>query len=240
MQAEHLVKTFRTGGRRLDVLADVSLSVEQGEMVAIMGPSGSGKTTLLNILGCIERPSSGRYCFAGTEVEQLDDDGIAGLRNRQIGFVFQSFNLLPNLNALQNVELPLAYAGVKGRLRRERATAALDQTGLSDRAKHLPRELSGGQQQRVAIARALVNRPAVLLADEPTGSLESRSGEAILELFSRLNRNGVTLVMVTHDTSVARHAARIVQVHDGRVVSDQASRAPGDGGESPPGPAEPS
>ena len=227
IQAEHLVKTFHAGGRRLDVLAGVTIGVEQGEMVAIMGPSGSGKSTLLNILGCIERPSSGRYLFAGRDVGQLDADGVARLRNRQIGFVFQSFNLLPNLTALQNVELPLAYAGAKAGRRRERAAAALDQMGLSDRANHLPRALSGGQQQRVAIARALVNQPAVLLADEPTGSLESRGGQAILELFGELNRGGVTVVMVTHDPSVAGHAARVVRLHDGRIVSDQRATASG-------------
>ena len=202
--------------------------------------SGQNLGYTLAKLGCIERPSSGRYLFAGSDVGQLDADGVARLRNRQIGFVFQSFNLLPNLTALQNVELPLAYAGAKAGTRRERAAAALDQMGLSDRANHLPRALSGGQQQRVAIARALVNQPAVLLADEPTGSLESRSGQAILELFGDLNRGGVTVVMVTHDPSVARHAARVVRVHDGRIVSDERSPASGGGSASPGLAADPS
>ncbi len=221
IRTERIGKTYLAGNQRLEVLADVDLSVESGEMVAIMGPSGSGKSTLLNILGCIDTPSAGRYFFAGQDLQTLNADQVAALRNRRIGFVFQGFNLLPRLTALQNVELPLLYAGVASRERRARAAAMLEQMRLSDRAGHLPQQLSGGQQQRVAIARALVNEPALILADEPTGSLESRSGEAILALFQDLNEAGITLVIVTHDPSVAGHARRVVQVRDGRVVSDR-------------------
>lgn len=221
IRTEQIGKTYLAGNQRLEVLAGVDLSIGAGEMVAIMGPSGSGKSTLLNILGCIDRPSAGRYFFAGQDVRTLDANQVAALRNRQIGFVFQGFNLLPRLTALQNVELPLLYAGVAARERRVRAAAMLERMRLSDRAGHLPQQLSGGQQQRVAIARALVNEPALILADEPTGALESRSGKAILALFRDLNEAGITLVMVTHDPSVAGHARRVVQVRDGHLVSDR-------------------
>ena len=220
IETEGLGKTFSRGSQRIPVLSDVSLRIERGELVAIMGPSGSGKSTLLNILGCLDRPSAGSYQFAGQPAGNLNARELAALRNRHIGFVFQSFNLLPRLSAAQNVELPLAYAGVGARERRQRATELLDRMGLAERALHLPQQLSGGQQQRVAIARAIANRPALILADEPTGSLDSRSGQAILALFEQLNRSGVTLVMVTHDAAVARHARRIVAMHDGRIVSD--------------------
>lgn len=219
-------KTFRNGAARLEVLSQVTLDVEHGEMVAIMGPSGSGKSTLLNLLGCLDWPTAGRYWFAGRAVRSLGAGEVAALRNGHIGFVFQSFNLLPRLTATQNVELPLAYAGVGTSERRRRALEMLEKMGLAHRANHLPQQLSGGQQQRAAIARALVNHPQLILADEPTGALESRSGRAILTLFQELNRAGVTLVVVTHDRSVARYAKRIVRVHDGRVVSDRVNPNP--------------
>jgi putative ABC transport system ATP-binding protein len=221
IRTEAMGKSFSTGTGRLDVLSRVTLGIELGEMVAIMGPSGSGKSTLLNLLGCLDWPTAGRYWFAGKAVRDLGTAEIAALRNRHIGFVFQSFNLLPRLTATQNVELPLAYAGVSARERRRRASESLDEMGLADRAHHLPQQLSGGQQQRVAIARALVNHPQLILADEPTGALESHSGRAILTLFQDLNRSGVTLIIVTHDRSVAGFAKRIVRVRDGRVVSDR-------------------
>ena len=220
IQTEGLGKTFARGTQRIPALSDVTLRIERGELVAIMGPSGSGKSTLLNILGCLDRPSAGAYQFAGQPAGNLSARELAALRNRHIGFVFQSFSLLPRLTAVQNVELPLAYAGIAARERRQRATLLLDRMGLAERALPLPQQLSGGQQQRVAIARAIANRPALILADEPTGSLDSRSGREILALFEQLNRSGVTLVMVTHDAGVARHARRIIAMHDGRIVSD--------------------
>ncbi len=240
IQTEGLGKTFSRGTQRLRVLSDVTLCIERGELVAIMGPSGSGKSTLLNILGCLDHPSTGSYRLAGQPAESLDARELAALRNRHIGFVFQSFNLLPRLTAVQNVELPLAYAGVAARERRQRATELLDRMGLAERALHLPQQLSGGQQQRVAIARAIANRPALILADEPTGSLDSRGGWAILALFESLNRSGVTLVMVTHDAAVARHARRIIAVHDGRIVSDRPNAGPRENepADAPPTPPE--
>jgi putative ABC transport system ATP-binding protein len=215
-----LGKTFRAGGQRLRVLADVTLSIGQGELVAIMGPSGSGKSTLLNILGCLDRPSAGRYRLAGSAVDGAGATELAALRNRHLGFVFQGFNLLPRLSAVENVALPLLYAGLPAVERRRRAVDLLERIGLAERLDHLPQQLSGGQQQRVAIARALANRPRLILADEPTGSLDSRSGAAILALFQDLNRSGVTIILVTHDASVAGCARRIVGLRDGRVVSD--------------------
>jgi putative ABC transport system ATP-binding protein len=226
---EGIGKTFPGVGRGLEVLSNVSLRVDRGELLAIMGPSGSGKSTLLNIVGCLDRPTRGSYLFGGRAVQDLSSSEIAGLRNRSIGFVFQGFNLLPRLTAAQNVELPLTYARVGAGERRGRAMELLERVGLADRASHLPGALSGGQQQRVAIARALINRPAVVLADEPTGSLDSRSGAAILALFQRLNRAGMTLVLVTHDGSVARRAGRIVELRDGRVIGDRPRRALGRG-----------
>lgn len=226
IRTQGLGREYLIGGQRLQVLADISIRIERGEMVAIMGPSGSGKSTLLNILGCLDRPSAGAYWFDGAPLGGLDQDQVAALRNRSIGFVFQGFHLLPRLTARQNVELPLSYAGWTLAERRARASELLTQLGLADRSDHLPRQLSGGQQQRVAIARALANRPDLILADEPTGSLESRAGAAILGLFQGLNRSGVTLVIVTHDLAVARHARRIIQLLDGRLVADQANHYP--------------
>ncbi|MFY9975578.1 MAG: ABC transporter ATP-binding protein [Chromatiaceae bacterium] len=223
IRTEGLGKTYALGGQQLQVLSDVSIRIDRGEMVAIMGPSGSGKSTLLNLLGCLDRPTAGGYWLDGARLGELDQDRIAALRNSSIGFVFQSFHLLPRLTARQNVELPLGYAGWGARERRVRALDLLGRLGLADRADHLPRQLSGGQQQRVAIARALANRPALILADEPTGSLESRAGASIMDLFRNLNRSGVTLVIVTHDEAVARHARRIIQLFDGRLISDRSN-----------------
>jgi putative ABC transport system ATP-binding protein len=228
IRTQGLEKVYLLGGERLRVLSDISIRIERGEMVAVMGPSGSGKSTLLNILGCLDRPSAGDYWLDGVPLGGFDQDRIAALRNSSIGFVFQSFHLLPRLTARQNVELPLTYAGWGASERRARASELLAKLGLADRSDHLPRQLSGGQQQRVAIARALANRPALILADEPTGSLESRAGASILELFQGLNRSGVTLVIVTHDDTVARHARRIIRLLDGRLVADQGNPSPPD------------
>lgn len=225
IRTERLGREYHLGGQRLQVLSDISIRIERGEMVAVMGPSGSGKSTLLHLLGCLDRPSAGDYWLSGVHLAGLNDDRIAALRNSAIGYVFQSFHLLPRLTARQNVELPLSYAGWGTRERRSRSLELLADLGLADRVDHLPRQLSGGQQQRVAIARALANRPALLLADEPTGSLESRAGASIMELFEGLNRQGVTLVIVTHDDAVAGHARRIIRLLDGHLVSDMPNPA---------------
>ncbi|MGA2505319.1 MAG: ABC transporter ATP-binding protein [Anaerolineales bacterium] len=219
--AEDLTKVYQMGQVEVHALAGVSLSIDRGEVVAIMGPSGSGKSTLMNILGCLDLPSSGKYILDGEAVEELNDDQLADIRNRKVGFIFQSFNLLSRTSALGNVELPLRYAG-KIQNRRERARAALDSVGLGDRISHRPTELSGGQQQRVAIARALVNNPAIIMADEPTGNLDSKVGKEILELLLSLNRdNGTTLIIVTHDQTIATQAQRIIRLRDGLVEEKQ-------------------
>lgn len=215
-----ITKTYRMGEVDITVLSGVSLSITKGELIAIMGPSGSGKSTIMNILGCLDRPSSGSYRFEDREVSSLTDDDLASIRNVKIGFVFQTFNLMPRFTALKNVEVPLIYGGVPARIREERAIPLLQQVGLSERMYHKPTELSGGQQQRVAIARALVNRPPLLLADEPTGNLDSRSGEEILNLLVGLNREGVTIVIVTHDPNVAARCRRIITVKDGRILNE--------------------
>jgi len=202
-------------------LDGIDLRVNPGEMVAIMGPSGSGKSTLMNILGCLDRPTAGVYELAGRDVARLPDDALAEVRNRFVGFIFQNYNLLPRMSALDNVELPLIYRGMAGRARRQAAESALASVGLSGRVHHLPAELSGGQQQRVAIARALVTQPQVLLADEPTGNLDSHSGTEIMALVQRLNEQGITVVMVTHDERIGRHCRRIVRLSDGRMVGDE-------------------
>jgi putative ABC transport system ATP-binding protein len=219
IQLEAITKVYRMGKVQVPVLHGIDLTIDDGELVAIMGPSGSGKTTLMNILGCLDTPTSGRYLLDGIDVSRLSDNRLAKIRSRKIGFVFQSFNLVPRTNALRNVELPLVYAGVRARHRSARL--ALEQVGLADRQKHLPNELSGGQQQRVAIARALINNPALLLADEPTGNLDSASTREILKLLGGLNDAGRTVVIITHEEEVAEFAKRIVRLRDGRVVSDE-------------------
>jgi putative ABC transport system ATP-binding protein len=218
IEVNDITKTYGEGEATVYALAGVTISVAQGEYVAIMGSSGSGKSTLMNIIGCLDVPSSGTYHLDGVDVSELNDTQLALVRNRRIGFVFQSFNLIPRTSALANVELPLAYAGVKPKQRREKARAALDLVGLSDRAEHDPNQLSGGQQQRVAIARALVTEPALLLADEPTGNLDSRSTTEILSILDGLNRDGRTIVMITHENDVAAHAHRVIHLLDGRIV----------------------
>jgi putative ABC transport system ATP-binding protein len=214
-------RTFRAGETEVLALQDVDLDVARGEFAAIMGSSGSGKSTLLHLLGCLDRPTRGVYRLAGRDVSRLSEDERAGVRNREIGFVFQSFNLIPRTSARENVELPLVYGGVSAAEQRERADAALREVGLSDRAEHLPSQLSGGQQQRVAIARAIVGRPSLLLADEPTGNLDSRTSVEIMALFQRLNREqGVTVLLVTHENDVAGFASRVITMRDGRILSD--------------------
>jgi putative ABC transport system ATP-binding protein len=226
---DHLSKIYEGDRAELAVRAvdDISFTVERGESVAIIGPSGCGKSSLLNVLGCLDRPTRGTYHLEGRNVGELSDDELAALRNKHIGFVFQSFNLLPRMSAVENVELPLLYGSVKNG--RALAHAALERVGLSDRARHLPAELSGGQKQRVAIARALVTRPSMLLCDEPTGALDSKTGKDVLALLQELNRDGTTLVMVTHDLGIARTLARAILMRDGKIVSDgQASTIVGD------------
>jgi putative ABC transport system ATP-binding protein len=219
IELRDITKVDRMGETDVRALDGVSLQIEAGEWAAIMGPSGSGKSTLMNILGCLDQPTSGSYRLDGLEVAQMDDRGLAAVRNRKIGFVFQTFNLLSRTTALDNVELPMVYAGRSDR--RERAMAALERVGLSDRVHHRPNELSGGQQQRVAIARALVNEPAIILADEPTGNLDSKSGAEIIEILHQLHDQGLTIVMVTHDPDIARRSERIVHIHDGQITADE-------------------
>jgi len=222
LEVVNLFKSYRSGDIEVKALRDVSIKIESGEYVSIMGPSGSGKSTLMNLLGCLDTASSGSYKLDGQEVSVLNDDGLAMIRNRKIGFVFQTFNLLPRLTALANVELPMIYSGLNRKDRREKAIAALGKVGLADRMLHRPNELSGGQTQRVAIARALVNDPTIILADEPTGNLDRETGRDIINLFQKLNSEfGVTLIIVTHDIEVGRSAKRLIQLVDGSIVKDE-------------------
>ena len=220
IQIVDLTREYLMGVERVQALKGVSLEITRNEYVAIMGPSGSGKSTMMNMLGCLDTPSSGEYWLNGQEVSRMPDDALARVRNREIGFVFQTFNLLPRASALQNVELPLVYAGVGSRDRRARARAALERVGLGNRMDHKPNELSGGQRQRVAIARALVNEPSILLADEPTGNLDSATSADVMRVFDRLQAQGQTIIVVTHEAEIAAHAARVVTLKDGVVASD--------------------
>jgi len=223
---ENITKHYVMGEETVHALRGVSLQIRRNEYLAIMGPSGSGKSTLMNMLGCLDTPSSGRYEFNGKNVSEMDDDELAGIRNHEIGFVFQTFNLLARSNSLRNVELPLIYAGINPATREERAAQALRDVGLADRLHHKPNELSGGQRQRVAIARALVNNPSIVLADEPTGNLDSKTGEEIMALLEHLYQRGNTIILVTHEADIASHARRIVHLRDGLVESDELTVEP--------------
>lgn len=221
LELKNITRVYDMGAERVYALRGVSLSIEKNEYVAIMGPSGSGKSTLMNIIGCLDTPSSGTYLINGHQVSEMEDAKLAHIRNKEIGFVFQTFNLLPRSNALRNVELPLVYAGIPGDKRVELAEQALDHVGLKDRMHHKPNELSGGQRQRVAVARALVTKPAIILADEPTGNLDSKTGEEILALFEEIWKQQNTIILVTHDEDIARHARRIIRLRDGLISSDE-------------------
>jgi putative ABC transport system ATP-binding protein len=220
IETQDLWKTYVMGSEEIHALRGVSIQIDRGEYVAIMGPSGSGKSTLMNLIGCLDTPSKGSYLLNGKQVSEMNDDELARIRNEEIGFVFQTFNLLPRATALHNVELPLIYAGMPSKERQQRALEALGKVELSDRKTHRPNELSGGQRQRVAIARALVNNPSILLADEPTGNLDSKTGEEIMGLFERLHRGGNTIVLVTHEPDIAAHAHRAIHIRDGNVEKD--------------------
>ncbi len=224
IDVRRVTKIFELGQIRVRALREVTLRIERGDLVAIMGSSGSGKSTLMNILGCLDAPTSGRYLIDGVDVRQMDEDDLADLRNRKIGFVFQSFNLVARTSALANVELPLAYAGLRGAERRRRAERALRSVGMGHRLDHQPSELSGGQQQRVAVARAIVTNPSLILADEPTGNLDSHSTEEVLRIFARLNEEGRTVVLITHEPDVAEQSKRVIRLSDGEVVEDSRSR----------------
>jgi putative ABC transport system ATP-binding protein len=224
IKTEALTKVYHMGSEEVHALRGVDIEIRRGEYVAIMGPSGSGKSTLMNLIGCLDTPSSGKYWLAGRLVSELDDDELAYIRNKEIGFVFQTFNLLPRATALHNVELPLIYNGTPARERMERAKGALQIVDLTDRMMHKPNELSGGQRQRVAIARALVNKPSIVLADEPTGNLDSKTGEEIMGVFARLHEQGNTIILVTHEPDIAKHAWRAINIRDGKVESDKKIR----------------
>lgn len=221
IEIQHLTKNYEIGDMKIPALQDINLRIEKNEYVSIMGPSGSGKSTLMNILGCLDTPSEGHYFFNKVDVSSLNDDELSVMRNREIGFIFQNFNLLPRLNALQNVELPLIYSGVPADERRERSLRALERVDLSSRIDHKPSELSGGQRQRVAIARALVTNPGILLADEPTGALDSKTGDDIMRLFDELHREGNTIILITHAKEIAEYACRNIYIKDGMIHSDK-------------------
>ncbi|HUL33975.1 MAG TPA: ABC transporter ATP-binding protein [Candidatus Eisenbacteria bacterium] len=221
IRTEALAKVYQMGTEEVHALRGVDVEIRKGEYVAIMGPSGSGKSTLMNLIGCLDSPSSGRYWLAGRLVSELDDDELAYIRNKEIGFVFQTFNLLPRATALHNVELPLIYSGTPAEERIERAKEALERVDLGPRMNHKPNELSGGQRQRVAIARALVNHPSIVLADEPTGNLDSKTGEEIMNLFENLHSQGNTIILVTHEMDIAQHAHRVIFIRDGKIASDE-------------------
>jgi putative ABC transport system ATP-binding protein len=221
IRLQNVVRRYQMGAETVHALRDLSLEIQRGEYVAIMGPSGSGKSTLMNLIGCLDTPTSGRYELNGANVGEMNDNQLAEVRNREIGFVFQTFNLLPRSNALHNVELPLIYAGMPAEERRKTALEAITQVGLADRMHHKPNELSGGQRQRVAVARALVNKPSILLADEPTGNLDSKTGAEIMALFGDLSRKGNTIIVVTHEEDIAKQARRVIRLRDGLVSSDE-------------------
>lgn len=220
IEVKDVVKIYQMGDTQLIALNNVSLKVEKGEFTAIMGPSGSGKSTFMNILGCLDKMNSGEYTLNNKDVSNLTDNELAYIRNKELGFVFQSFNLIPRMTLLENVELPMVYAGIPGKERREKALSALEKVGLKDRIKHMPNEISGGQKQRAAIARAIVNNPSVIMADEPTGNLDTKSSEDIMKIFQRLNNEGATVIMVTHEKDIAQHAKRVVRFKDGEIIKD--------------------
>lgn len=225
IRTQNLTRSYQMGEEEVHALSGISLEIEKGDYVAIMGPSGSGKSTLMNLLGCLDSPTSGEYWLNGQAVGSLSDDELAHVRNKEVGFVFQTFHLLPRYTALENVQLPLVYSSVSPEERHQRALQALKEVDLTDRMTHRPNELSGGQRQRVAVARALINRPSILLADEPTGNLDSNTGKDILALFDKLHKNGNTIILVTHDAEVAAHARRIIRLRDGRIEDDRINEA---------------